>query len=159
MSTGSGHFAILGSDFAQIFGQIISIRIKTLSNTNLAASRLIKREKTSLPVDVCRPKLGSLSNSVFERRTSTRSGLFVSLGSGLVETLGLIVFIREKKLSNTNLLASRKIKRERAHFRLTCVAQKRLCLSSLMSLLRLVRGKHLIRLREYRDSRETKLTK
>ena len=32
--------------------------------------------------------LGSLSNSVFERRTSTGSGLFASLGSGLVETLG-----------------------------------------------------------------------
>ena len=32
--------------------------------------------------------LGSLSNSVFERRTSAGSGLFASLGSGLVETLG-----------------------------------------------------------------------
>ena len=32
--------------------------------------------------------LGSLSNSVFERRTSTGSGLFASLGSGSVETLG-----------------------------------------------------------------------
>ena len=32
--------------------------------------------------------LGSLSSSVFERRTSTGSGLFASLGSGLVETLG-----------------------------------------------------------------------
>ena len=32
--------------------------------------------------------LGSLSNSVFERRTSTGSGLFASLGSDLVETLG-----------------------------------------------------------------------
>ena len=30
---------------------------------------------------------GSLSNSVFERRTSTGSELFASLGSGLVETL------------------------------------------------------------------------
>ena len=28
--------------------------------------------------------MGSLSNSVFERRTSTGSGLFTSLGSGLV---------------------------------------------------------------------------
>ena len=52
-----------------------------------------------------------LSNGIFERRTSTGSELF---GSGLVETLGLIVFIREKKLSNTNLLASRHIKREKA---------------------------------------------
>ena len=32
--------------------------------------------------------VGSLSNSVFERRTSTGSGLFASLGSGSVETLG-----------------------------------------------------------------------
>ena len=31
--------------------------------------------------------LGSLSNSVFERRTSTGSGLFAALGCGLVETL------------------------------------------------------------------------
>ena len=30
--------------------------------------------------------LGSLSNSVFERKTSTGSGRFASLGSGLVET-------------------------------------------------------------------------
>ena len=29
----------------------------------------------------------SLSNSVFERRTSTGSGLFAALGCGLVETL------------------------------------------------------------------------
>ena len=32
--------------------------------------------------------LGTLSNSVFERRTSTGSELFASLGSGLVKTLG-----------------------------------------------------------------------
>ena len=32
--------------------------------------------------------LGSLSSSVFERRTSTGSELFASLGSGLVETPG-----------------------------------------------------------------------
>lgn len=43
----------------------------------------------------CRPVscfmhiLGSLSNvSIFEQRTSARSGLSVSLGSGLVQTLG-----------------------------------------------------------------------
>ena len=33
------------------------------------------------------PILGTLSNSVFERGTSTGSGLFASLGSGLVKTL------------------------------------------------------------------------
>ena len=58
--------------------------------------------------------LESLSNSVFERRTSTGSGLFASLGSGLVQSLGQIVFIREKKLSNTNLLESRHIKEKKA---------------------------------------------
>ena len=52
-------------------------------------------------------------NSVFGRRTSTASGLFESSGSVLVETLGYIVFIREKKLSNTNLLASGHIKTEK----------------------------------------------
>ena len=59
-------------------------------------------------------KLGSLSNSVFERRTSTGSGLFASLGSGLVKTLGYIFFKREKKVSNENLIASRHIKRKKA---------------------------------------------
>ena len=54
-----------------------------------------------------------LSNSVFEPWTSTGSELFASLGSGLVETLGLIVFIRETKLGNAHLLASRHIKREK----------------------------------------------
>ena len=54
------------------------------------------------------------SNSVFGRRTSTGSGLFASLGSGLIETLGKIVFISEKKRGNTNLLASRHIKTEKA---------------------------------------------
>ena len=58
--------------------------------------------------------LGSLSNNVLERRTSTGSGLFASLGSGLVETLRSIVFIRETKFSNTNLFASRHIKRDKA---------------------------------------------
>ena len=55
-----------------------------------------------------------LKQQCFERRTSTGSGLFASLGNGLVETLGSIVFKREKKVSNTSLLASRHIKREKA---------------------------------------------
>ena len=40
------------SDYEQMFGLIVSISVKTLSNTNLVASRHIKREKSSLPVDV-----------------------------------------------------------------------------------------------------------
>ena len=52
-STASGLFLkLFVRDFEQILGQIDSIRIKALSNTNLAAPRHIKREKCSLPVDV-----------------------------------------------------------------------------------------------------------
>ena len=36
-STGNGLFALLSRDFEQIFGQMVSIRIKTLGNTNTVA--------------------------------------------------------------------------------------------------------------------------
>ena len=36
-STGSGLSALFGSDSEQILGQIVSLRVKTLSNTNLVA--------------------------------------------------------------------------------------------------------------------------
>ena len=50
-STGSGFFLkLFVRDFEQILGQIDSIRVKTLSNTNLVALRHIKKEKCSLPV-------------------------------------------------------------------------------------------------------------
>ena len=45
-----------GSSVGQICGQIDSIRTKTLSNTYLVASSHIKKENTSLSVDVCRSK-------------------------------------------------------------------------------------------------------
>ena len=45
-------FSFLDGVFAQIFGQIVSIIVTTLSNTNLGASRCFKMKKTSLPVDV-----------------------------------------------------------------------------------------------------------
>ena len=49
---GSGFLAFLVDVFSQIFGPIVSIRVKTLSKTRLVASRYIKREKVSLPVDL-----------------------------------------------------------------------------------------------------------
>ena len=52
MSTGSWLFELFGSDFEQILGQIVSLTVKTLSNTNLVASRYFKREKGSPPADV-----------------------------------------------------------------------------------------------------------
>ena len=47
-------------DLEQILGQIVSIRVKTLSNTNLVGSWHIKREKSSLRVDVRRSKTSLL---------------------------------------------------------------------------------------------------
>ena len=47
-------FAHLSCDFEVTCEQIVSVRVKTLSHTNLVASRHIKREKSSLPVDVHR---------------------------------------------------------------------------------------------------------
>ena len=41
-------------------GQIVSVRIKSLSNTDLVSSRHLKREKGSLPVDVRRSKTSLL---------------------------------------------------------------------------------------------------
>ena len=39
--TGSGLFALLSRDFEQIFGQIVSKRVKTLNNINMVALRHI----------------------------------------------------------------------------------------------------------------------
>ena len=53
-------FVPLSHDVEQLFGQIVSVRVKPPSKTNLVASRLIKREKGSLPVDVRRSKTSLL---------------------------------------------------------------------------------------------------
>ena len=44
--------AFLGYAFAQIIGQIVYIRVKTLCSTNLVASGHIKSEKALLTVDM-----------------------------------------------------------------------------------------------------------
>ena len=40
-----------------VFGQIVFIRVKTLSNTNLVVSRHLTRENGELPVGVGRSKM------------------------------------------------------------------------------------------------------
>ena len=59
-STRSSLFEFYGRDFEQILGQIVSVRVKTLSNINLVASRHINREKGSLPIEVRRSKTSLL---------------------------------------------------------------------------------------------------
>ena len=61
MSTGSELFALLSSDFGKFFCQIVSVRVKTRSNTNLQALRNILRENGSLPVYVRRSKKSLLN--------------------------------------------------------------------------------------------------
>ena len=67
--------------------------------------------------------LGNLSCDVFKRRTSTLSGLATLLSRDFVEMFEQIVSIRAKKVSHTNRHGI--LKEKKAHFRLTCVAQKR----------------------------------
>ena len=50
--TGSGLVIFLDFGCDYIFGQIVSMRVKTVSETNLVASRHSKRGKDSLPVGV-----------------------------------------------------------------------------------------------------------
>ena len=82
---------------------------------------------------VCQYKVESLSSDVFERRTSTGSGLFPHLSCDFEQTFGQVVSIRVKTLSNTNLVASRHIKKETSKIRFTYVTQNCCRLSSLIS--------------------------
>ena len=45
-------FSLLGRDFEQILGQIVSIRVKTLSNTNLVASKHISVGNSMICSDI-----------------------------------------------------------------------------------------------------------
>ena len=56
--------------------------------------------------------IGSLTKTIFERRMSS----FTFLDIVFAQSCGLIVFIRVKKLSNSSLVASRPIKREKTSF-------------------------------------------
>ena len=99
--TRSGLIEFLGSGFAQRLGQIVSISVTTLSNTNLVASIHIKREKSSLPV-TC------------EQQTYFRSSL---------PFLRRIGFSRRVKLGTW---AEKTGCSRRLHIRFTCVNQKRM---------------------------------
>ena len=87
-STGSGLFAHLSFNFEQTFRQIVSMRIKILSHTNSVASRYIKREKSSVPVDVRRSKTSLLNlpihyHSPLEKREENWAELAFAKTSGV----------------------------------------------------------------------------
>ena len=79
MSAGSGPLTFLGSDFAQTFGQIVSTRIKRLTNKNLVALRHTQGEKASLAVDVQRPKTPVLKFPINSLKESSSHNLFQGL--------------------------------------------------------------------------------
>jgi len=59
-TAGSELSAVVSCDFDQMFGQIVSIRVKNTQQYKSVASRHIEREKDSLPVDVRRSKTSLL---------------------------------------------------------------------------------------------------
>ena len=61
-------FALLSGDFERNFRQIFSIRVKTLSDRNLVASRNIKTEKGSLLVDMGRSRTSLLKFPILQKR-------------------------------------------------------------------------------------------
>ena len=89
-STRRGLFSLFDGGFAQIFSQIGSITVKKLRNTNCISSRHVKRENTSLPVDVRRSKTSLLklpivtSNLVSCRLKRCLSNFEVSSANGSI---------------------------------------------------------------------------
>ena len=70
---------------------------------------------------VTETSIGSLSNDVFDRRTSVGRGLFVLFGRDFERKfLGKLSL---KAVSNTNLVALRHITRDKAHYGLTLLSK------------------------------------
>ena len=104
MLNGSRLFALLSRDFEQMFGQIVSIRMKTLSNTNMAASRLIKahfrlmcvvQKRRCLSSLIRRPSLYSLKqnhNFVSNKYVSQALNAITNDKNKLLKTVRLASF-------------------------------------------------------------------
>ena len=61
-------FHFFDGGFAQIFSQIASITVEKLRNRTFISSRHVKRENTSLPIDVRRSKTSLLKLPIKSRR-------------------------------------------------------------------------------------------
>ena len=77
-------FSVLDNVFGQMFGQIVSMIVKTLRNTNFAASSCFKMKKTSLPVSVRRSKTPLFKLSIVPYKYVRRIFLTASLLSGRI---------------------------------------------------------------------------
>ena len=72
--------------------------------------------KYGSPIHRNRSTIFNLCRDVFDRRTSTGSGLFAHLSRDFEQILGQIVSLRVKALSNINLVMPRYIKKKKAYF-------------------------------------------
>jgi len=76
----------LGRDFDQIFGQIVSMREKTLGKTNLVASSHIER-KNAFPVGVRRSKTSFANTKIYREETGERKRQYTRLYFRVIPTV------------------------------------------------------------------------
>ena len=81
-STGNGLFALLSLNFEQILGQIVSLREKTLDNTNLVVPRHIKKKKTYFWLTSVAQK-GRCLNSLLTSNVRTVNGTPIMVITGV----------------------------------------------------------------------------
>ena len=77
----------MGSVLVETIGEMVFIRKKKFSNTNLLPSRHIKREKASVPVDMCRSKTSLLPIS------SRGEGGYIKVTRMLVRKLNFTLWL------------------------------------------------------------------
>ena len=107
---GSGRFLLSDSGFSLTFGQIVSISVKQLDNTNLVVSRHIKRERASLPVLMCVAQKRVSLGSVIRKRQNFR--FFAVVTTIMVRTNvqslvdQIMAFFHDKRAFCTNTINS-----------------------------------------------------
>ena len=95
-------FHFFDGGFAQIFSQIASTTVKKLRNTNFISSRHVKRENTSLPVDVRRSKTLLLKLPNMRVLTVARSRLIGSCGYVIFKMAVIIKSLHENSGTRRN---------------------------------------------------------
>ena len=78
---GSGRFVLSDGGFCPPFGQIVSISVKELDNTNLVASRHFKRGRATLPVLTCVAQKRVSLSSVIRKRLSCLFSCYYNNGT------------------------------------------------------------------------------
>ena len=122
--------------------EIGEVLLRSGSVTEISQKSLLYYMSEQMPYPAwfsCRHKscpvyvtIGSLRNGVFERRPSTGSEVFFILKHLDAPKFVFLSVLTIIETSCPKKWAKSLLKNEKKHFRLTCVAEKRLCLSSLI---------------------------